>query len=411
MMNAQTGNAPQTQGDRYSPAAPRSLSSSVREILLRVPRLFIATSSLIAMMGVAQWAALGLTRPDGTPAVPVRHGVIVQSGWDATGQRGFTRLMDEVSGGVGDGLVSVLHWHELSDPNHSRKIDTAGQAIHQAAVSPTGEWLAIGARDGGVGLIDLRSPSRSIGWLNPPDQAWVTRIRWSPDGKTLLATTGEAIYGWSLPQRALRFRRPFPTDFMPCLIVAEDSQTFGLTQQQDLHVFDIDSGVPLRHYPLPIAAQGLAYSVNSGIAVAAGNGAVAAIRLTDGLPVWRLPSDTTRQISITSDPGGRWLASIRRDYDRQGSRRNLIEIHELASGNQVATLVPRIGEIIGIEFIANDRLSFWSDSGQIAIWQLETASENALVTLDSTTTPHQAVSGFELWRHRFGGPDADAPDT
>lgn len=98
------------------------------------------------------------------------------------------------SGGV-DGKIRI--WHQPGLPEVVTEIGKAEAA--QMAVSPNGQWVALGAANGSVRIIDADKKNTSA--VFPEVGKPASTLAWSPDGEWLACgTEGGILRVWNVPQ-------------------------------------------------------------------------------------------------------------------------------------------------------------------------------------------------------------------
>jgi WD40 repeat protein len=108
--------------------------------------------------------------------------------------------------GFDNGVGNIVDFGASTTPALTNITVTAdGLGVDMMSFSPDGTSLVAGGSDGLVGFWTIPPPTdgaRSSGPISVPDAhgvpLWITGVKYSPDGKSLLISAGDAISQWKL---------------------------------------------------------------------------------------------------------------------------------------------------------------------------------------------------------------------
>jgi hypothetical protein len=108
--------------------------------------------------------------------------------------------------GFSSGVGNIVNLGVLTAPvTVNITVTTDGLDVSMMSFSPDGTSLVAGGSDGMVGFWTIPPPTdggRSPGTISMPDShgipLWITGVKYSPDGKSLLIGAGDAISEWKL---------------------------------------------------------------------------------------------------------------------------------------------------------------------------------------------------------------------
>jgi len=92
------------------------------------------------------------------------------------------------------------------------------------AVSGNGRWFALGSREGGVRLLDLRS-GRVRKFEGEHESGDEMRMAFAPDGRTLVTSNETEVFVWDVESGQIRERLTAHTDTVTALAVSSDNRT------------------------------------------------------------------------------------------------------------------------------------------------------------------------------------------
>lgn len=198
-----------------------------------------------------------------------------------------------------------------------RFLESRGHAW-AVAFSPDSRYLALGGVEPDIILCDLK-PGGSERPLGVPI-VQTTNLAYSPDGRTLAATSGVAdeIILWDLRARRLRMRLRGMTSPAISIALAPDGQSLASGPRDDpaIVIWDLSTGQHTRRLELQVGpAESLAYSPD-GALLASASGRDPAVRVwesSSGRLVHLIEGNGAPVNSVAFSPDGRMLATAGND--------------------------------------------------------------------------------------------------
>jgi WD40 repeat protein len=138
-----------------------------------------------------------------TPAVTVEMGVY---GSALAVSPVATPTSQWLAVGFTNGVANIVNLNVPTAPVTTNiTVSADGLGVSMMSFSPDGSSLVAGGSDGIVGFWTIPPPTdgaRSSGTISIPDSRgaplWITGVKYSPDGKSLLISAGDAISEWKL---------------------------------------------------------------------------------------------------------------------------------------------------------------------------------------------------------------------
>ncbi len=113
------------------------------------------------------------------------------------------------------------------------------EVVHSTAFSPDGQTLASGSSDGTVRLWDVNIGESTITIEPPADTNTITRVVFSPDGKTLLINTEETARLWDVNTSTYKADiKGISGSFTP------DSSTLATAENDTVYLWDVETARP-----------------------------------------------------------------------------------------------------------------------------------------------------------------------